>query len=335
MIDLSKTINVTSRDNTTGLGLVAGQLNFSSTTNTLSAFNGTTWVNINSSLNSSLTTFEVNLGNTPRKSGSFNITGFSNLGVGQQVYISQASGPYTGKGTLADESEKDGIVANAVVTSATTIKVYWNSNTFVRGNFKFNYYLPTGNSVDYGPIYPLAGWDQTGYSWTNQGSATLTKRRNTWVLKDNAQVNDQVRLFAKTVPGSSYTYTLGFSVGFLAVNFCHAGIAALGSNGRLFTNSVDDSSNLGYVRWTDTGTFNSQGKTSYAPMSNSILWLRIRDTGTNLENSYSINGEDWIMYYSESHASWVTPSKMGPFVSFNGVNGYNGMNIVIHEAYFS
>jgi hypothetical protein len=89
----------------------------------------------------SFTTVEVNLG-ISKKSGNFTITS-SGLVVGKQVMIFQATGPYTGKGTLADESEMDFIGVNGIVTSSTTIKCFWNSRTSVRGNFKFNYLINT------------------------------------------------------------------------------------------------------------------------------------------------------------------------------------------------
>lgn len=85
-----------------------------------------------------LTTAEVDLGTVPRNSGSFTIT-TTGLTSGKAVMMQQAVGPYTGKGTLADEAEMDSLIVSASTTSTTTIVGYWNSPTFVKGNFKFNY----------------------------------------------------------------------------------------------------------------------------------------------------------------------------------------------------
>ena len=85
-----------------------------------------------------LTEVEVDLGSTPRKSGKFNITG-SGLVTGKAVAISQANGPYTGKGTRSDEAEMDGLIISGKVTSATNIECFWRSATRVKSNFKFNY----------------------------------------------------------------------------------------------------------------------------------------------------------------------------------------------------
>ena len=98
-------------------------------------------LNVSSGATTTYTTTEVNLG-TSKRSGSFTITS-TNLVVGKQVLIYQATGPYTNKGTLADEAEMDFIGISGVVVNTTTIKCYWNSRTAVRGNFKFNYLVNT------------------------------------------------------------------------------------------------------------------------------------------------------------------------------------------------
>lgn len=87
-----------------------------------------------------LTTVEVNISSTPRKSGKFTITGVG-MTTGKPVFIQQASGPYTGKGTRADEAEADSISVSAKVVSPTEIECYWRSNTYVIGNFKFDYFI--------------------------------------------------------------------------------------------------------------------------------------------------------------------------------------------------
>ena len=87
----------------------------------------------------SLTEVEVDLGSTPRTSGSFQITGLSGLPVDEPVLIRQGLGPYTGKGTLADEFEMDTLNVAGKVASASAIQCYWTTDSLVRGNFKFLY----------------------------------------------------------------------------------------------------------------------------------------------------------------------------------------------------
>jgi lysophospholipase L1-like esterase len=88
---------------------------------------------------SALTLVEVDLGNAPRRSGAFALTGLAGLSAGSRVRIEQAVGPYTGKGSLADEYEMDAVSASGVVASASEISALWQSAGPVRGNFKFLY----------------------------------------------------------------------------------------------------------------------------------------------------------------------------------------------------
>ena len=92
-----------------------------------------------------LTVVEVNLGSIPTLSGTFQITGLSGLTPGTNVLITQINGPYTGKGTLADEAE-DQVSVSAQVTSSTTITAYWNAvESPIIGNIKFGYAV--GSSI--------------------------------------------------------------------------------------------------------------------------------------------------------------------------------------------
>jgi hypothetical protein len=81
---------------------------------------------------------EVDLGSQGKRSGRFVIPGVG-LTIGKPVIVQQSAGPYTGKGTLADEAEMDRLNVNGSVTSATEITCYWGCRTRVRGNFKFAY----------------------------------------------------------------------------------------------------------------------------------------------------------------------------------------------------
>lgn len=83
---------------------------------------------------------EVFLGSVPRRSGRFSIVG-TGLIIGRPVVIQKANGPYTGKGTLADEAEMDLLVVSGKVVSPTVIECFWNSASPVAGNFKFNYFV--------------------------------------------------------------------------------------------------------------------------------------------------------------------------------------------------
>lgn len=82
----------------------------------------------------------VNLGSTPKRSGSFVLTD-ALISVNSHVVIQLAAGPYTGKGTLADEAVMYPGLTFVAVPAAGTATVYWASpiGGIVRGNVQINY----------------------------------------------------------------------------------------------------------------------------------------------------------------------------------------------------
>ena len=85
-------------------------------------------------------TVEVDLGATPAKGGTFTIAG-TGFVPGNPVQIFQAAGPYTGKGTMLDEAEMDYVGFTGSILSSTSIRVFWSSTTFVKGNVRLTYVL--------------------------------------------------------------------------------------------------------------------------------------------------------------------------------------------------
>lgn len=77
-----------------------------------------------------VTTVEVNLGATPVTQGSFTITD-SFISTGSKILLWQAPGPYTGKGTRADEAEMDEFPKLTVLPGAGTATVKWSSKLAV------------------------------------------------------------------------------------------------------------------------------------------------------------------------------------------------------------
>jgi hypothetical protein len=140
MLDLSKVVNVPTIASAPA-SPVSGQMYFDTSAQKLYLYNGSAWVQVypdSGTTVTTVTTVEVDLGSMA-KSGRFDITGLSGLTPGAQIVMQQAAGPYTGKGTLADESQMDAITVTAYAFSATVIRAYWTSRTWVHGNFKFNY----------------------------------------------------------------------------------------------------------------------------------------------------------------------------------------------------
>lgn len=129
------------RENIEALTPIAGQIAYATDTGELCYYNENTWAYTKfASGQPTVTTIEVDLGSIPRRTGKFNITS-SDLTIGKPVMIQQASGSYTGKGTLTDEAEMDGLTVTGKVTSASNIECFWSSRNKVWKNFKFDYFV--------------------------------------------------------------------------------------------------------------------------------------------------------------------------------------------------
>jgi hypothetical protein len=89
------------------------------------AWNGTAWAPATAG-GASATTVEVDLGSTAKTSGRFTITNAS-ISASSKVIVWQASGPYTGKGTLADEAAMQPVNIVAVQSGSGSCIVWWET----------------------------------------------------------------------------------------------------------------------------------------------------------------------------------------------------------------
>ena len=122
-------------------GTVEGSLGYALDTKLLYIRKAAGWVNTAGTGGSpTATTVEVNLG-TPKWSGRFTITDAA-IGVTSKVLCWQAPGPYTGKGTRADESEIQPVSIISVVPAAGSAVVHWETPLIV--TFAFNPLMQLG-----------------------------------------------------------------------------------------------------------------------------------------------------------------------------------------------
>ena len=82
----------------------------------------------------SRTVLDLDFGSTPRTSGKVSAI-LEGATVGDTIIASLLAGPYTGKGTNADELEMDAITVAAHVETAGAVSIYFTSATKVKGHF--------------------------------------------------------------------------------------------------------------------------------------------------------------------------------------------------------
>jgi len=83
---------------------------------------------------------ETNVGSTPIFRGKFTLINAS-ITAASKIFITQAPGPYTGKGTRADEAEMDPITAIAIAGTGTAT-VIWQTTGYIVDNI----YVPGGKA---------------------------------------------------------------------------------------------------------------------------------------------------------------------------------------------
>jgi hypothetical protein len=103
-----------------------GTINFAGDGVTVEDSGGKIVVTIPGGAGASATTVEVDLGSTAKTSGKFTITDAA-IASTSKVLCWQAPGPYTGKGTLADEAAMQPVSVVSVTPATGTAVVEWET----------------------------------------------------------------------------------------------------------------------------------------------------------------------------------------------------------------
>lgn len=127
--------------------------------NNVLAWDGTAWAPAPAG-GASAATVEVDLGSTPKTSGRFTITDAA-ISATSKVMVWQAPGPYTGKGTLADEAAMQPVNVVAVLPASGSCTVWWETPAIV----SYSPVIPDGRRdspstvVGFDPRYPYVAYE--------------------------------------------------------------------------------------------------------------------------------------------------------------------------------
>jgi lysophospholipase L1-like esterase len=240
---------------------------------------------------------EVDLGASPATAGKFLISGLTGLTAGSRVRIEQAVGPYTGKGTLADEYEMDAVRASGTVSSATDITALWNSAGAVRGNFKFLYDVAAASAVA-----PLPTFKQVNVRNSRTATAAPWNAKAAAVRAGSARarvlcIGDSVTYGQGAGTSDAWTGARPLSVpAKLATKLAAAGLPAI--NESMFAGFAGANPTVAQMLSYDTriaagaGWFNDAG----FPTAGGEVWANSSDT-TALSFTPSIPVDTIVVYY--------------------------------------
>lgn len=171
----------------------------------------------------------------------------------------------------------------------------------------------------------------SGYSWVNQGTASLIASGGTLTLRAlNNQGTHDYKLRVKTAPGTPWTLDVAcYFNGSTEQNEFGGVLVRESSTGKLILFAVGcvAGSNLGVrVQNMDSPTvraFPTSAATFWQNIS-SVCWFRVNDDGVNLTWSYSLDGVDYTQFFQASRTAFLAggANQIGFFVQ--GANSIRG-----------
>ena len=131
------------------------------------------------------------------------------------------------------------------------------------------------------------------------------------------------RLLASTasLPGTPYNLTIAMQIqqptsGSYATAGIWIGDSGATPKAQFWGPVTNDAGNVQLATYRMNSPTSYSGATSFAALNTMLigpmLWLRLRDTGVNLEYYYSMNGQNWILAGSNSRTAFLTsPAQWG------------------------
>ena len=192
-----------------------------------------------------------------------------------------------------------------------------------------------GRGID--RLYPPVPGD---FSWTNQGSASLSTSLGFFSLSSPAHSGDSIAIQEKSIPATPFSVLANIEyVGDFA-NFIQAGLCLRESGtGKIRTFGFDMISTDGLVganNFTNTTTF-SAGVFSYKTREllngNQPTWFKIRLDGTNIEMSVGTRRNNVFLLESRAKNYFFTtaPDKIGMYVNVNNASVGVTLNVYSWE----
>lgn len=163
----------------------------------------------------------------------------------------------------------------------------------------------------------------TGWSWVNQGSATVTTQADGAILLASpAAAANNFMARVRTLPGGNPVITARIST----LGLASAGGAGLGirdsSTGRFTVAYFRPGTNrdIRIENWNNPTSFSSGPSSNSQASRHNTFWMQVEDNGTNLIWRVSQAGfsGSFLDLYSVARTTWVaTPDQVGWFVRDN------------------
>lgn len=161
---------------------------------------------------------------------------------------------------------------------------------------------------------------KTGWSWLNQGSATIDESGSDIILSISGDVTDNIRLRTRPMAAGKQVIAAfsGFDTSVIAGgNFPQLGLAFTDLTKVLCVGRLNDSALnliLNVNKFNTVTSFNANVSQRRAPSD--VFWIKVLDDGANRKASWSTNqGITWSEFYSETNTTFLTATHYGIFVN--------------------
>jgi len=176
-------------------------------------------------------------------------------------------------------------------------------------SFFYEIYGSSGWQTYYGgrPVSPpskLSGW-----SWLNQGTATIDTSKGAFILSAPCQSGDQFRIYLKSVINTNFTITSCFRFMCRPSNYGTAELVLReSSTGKLVKAgfAYNGGYRVGFNQWSSvTSGVADYGNWNYGvPFTD--MWFRLQQTASNLIFSISQDGYVWDVLSTQTRTSYFT-----------------------------
>lgn len=202
-----------------------------------------------------------------------------------------------------------GLVANLPAPSQ-------EGNIFLTTDGVYSYFDTGVAMTPFGPTRKLVEPVNADFSWSNQGSGTVSTAYGGVYLRSPGQATESMCMRVKNAPATPYTITAGFTMNAISKVDLHAGIALRqSSDGKIATNTFASVGVIAYKYNTAT-SYNSSYVTAGVPRFNStLMWLRVTDDGSNRILSWSSDGFVFEQYHTIGRTDFLTADQVGFYVN--------------------
>ena len=166
-------------------------------------------------------------------------------------------------------------------------------------------------------IPPTSGW-----SWVNQGTASVSSTYGCLTLSYPTGGSDNFRLYVRNVPTAPYTLIARIRWTASSNNYFQSGIVLRqSSDGKIilfgpgFNNFVNGNGMAVYaLNYDNPTTYNGIRTSGFAIDYTNDIWLKVEDDNTNRKLSVSVDDkETWIQLESAARTNFLTADQIGIF----------------------